>query len=155
MIRMIQQTFAILALSVVLGMAMNALSRDPLPLIRPPDEREGKWPSLTADEVMQRIEEGSAIAIDARNAKYFEEGHIPGAVNLPATIFGETFAEIGEALPRDYPFIVYCQGGPCGESLDVLEHLEVLGFESLFLYEGGWLDWEEKKLPVEASEPQS
>ncbi len=155
MIRTIQQTFTILALSVVMGMAINALSRDPLPLIRPPDEREGKWPVLTADEVMQRIEEGSALAIDARDAKYFEEGHIPGAINLPASTFGETFAETGDTLPRDFPLIVYCQGGPCDESFDVLEHLEVLEFQSLHIYKGGWLEWEEKKLPVETSEPQS
>jgi rhodanese-related sulfurtransferase len=150
--RSLLQTIGILAISGIVGLAVNAFSSHPLPLIRPLDEREGKWPLLSADEVLKNVQEGSAILIDARDEKYFIEGHIPGALNLPAARFGDAFAQVGESMPRDFAFIVYCQGEPCDESLDVLDNLQVLEFTNLSLYPGGWTEWEKKEFPVEKSE---
>jgi len=47
--------------------------------------------------------------------------------------------------------IVYCQGGPCEESHQLLELLSQRGFQDLYLYPGGWLDWKERRLPVETT----
>lgn len=98
---------------------------------------------------MLRIEEGSAIVIDAREAQEYRLGHLPGAVNLPAADFETAFLAIGESLPRDFPLIVYCQGGPCAESHDVLDYLSQYDFQDLFLYPGGWLEWKQRDMPCE------
>lgn len=152
--RILLQTVGLLIVSTVIGLVVNAFSSNPLPLIRPVDEREGKWVEFSAEEVLQRVRDGSAIVIDARDEKYYAEGHIPSAVNLPAARFGDVFASVGETLPRDFPLIVYCQGDPCDESLDVLEHLQVLEFLDLSIYRGGWQEWEIKGLPVESGEKE-
>ncbi|MGC9326218.1 MAG: rhodanese-like domain-containing protein [Candidatus Hinthialibacter sp.] len=151
--RFLFQSIGIIIISSLLGLLVNAVSSPSLPLIRPPDETGEKWTIVTGEEVLQHLQEGSSIFVDARDAKYFHEGRIPGAVNLPAASFGEAFAEIGEALPRDFLLIVYCQGDPCDESRDVLDHLELLGFQELALYKGGWMDWEQNEYPLEVSEP--
>lgn len=147
--RFLLQTLGLLIVSGIVGFAVNAFSTRPLPLIRPPDEREGKWIAVTAEDVLRRFQDGSAILIDARDEKYYAEGHIPGAVNLPAARFGEVFATVGETLPRDFSLIVYCQGEPCDESLDVLENLQILEFTDLSIYKGGWQEWEKMNLPAE------
>ncbi len=155
MVRMVKEAIYLCVISVLIGFVVNTFSTNPLPLIRPPDERIGKWPVRTAEEILEHMQDGTAILLDAREANYFQEGHIPGAVNVPATQFGEVFAEVGEGLPREFPIIVYCQGGPCDESRDVLDHLELLGFLTLSIYEGGWMDWETKQFPVEKNEEPS
>ncbi len=152
MIKIFKQASYILIISVILGLVVNAFSSNPLSFIRPLDTRETEYVPLNADDVMKHIEEGSAIIVDARETKYFEEGRLPGAINLPAHQFGEYFAEIGESLPRDYPLIIYCQGSPCDESLDVLENLKLLEFEKLYLYPGGWQEWTNKGLMVESDQ---
>ncbi len=151
MIKIIKQTSLILIISVILGLVVNAFSSNPLSFIRPLDTRETEYPKLSVDEVMKHIEEGSAILVDAREAKYFGEGRLPGAINLPAHQFGEYFADI-ESLPQDYPLIIYCQGSPCDESLDVLENLKILEFEELYLFPGGWMEWVNMGMTVELDE---
>jgi rhodanese-related sulfurtransferase len=152
MIKIIKQASYILIISVILGLLVNAFSSNPLSFFRPLDKRETEYPQLSADEVMKHIEEGSAIIVDAREAKYYEEGRLPSAINLPAHQFGEYFADIGESLPQDYPMIIYCQGSPCDESLDVLENLKLLEFEKLNLYPGGWTEWINKGFMVESDQ---
>ncbi|MBN2326783.1 MAG: rhodanese-like domain-containing protein [Candidatus Omnitrophica bacterium] len=149
--RFLIQSIGIIVISSIVGLLVNAVSSPSLPLIRPPDESDEKWTVVTGEEVLQHLQDGSAIFIDARDEKYFNEGHIPSAINLPASNFGEAFAEIGESLPREFFIIVYCQGSPCDESHDVLDHLELLGFQDLALYEGGWMEWEQNGHPAETS----
>ena len=145
------QMILLLSIGALLGLTINAVSNDPLPLKRPP-KPVGEWPILNAEEVFERIEEGLGLVIDAREEKEFKLGHLPGALNLPAITFGETFEEIGGSLPLDLPLIVYCQGGACDESDTVLRHLKTLEFENLSQYIGGWLDWKEKEYPTETEE---
>ena len=52
----------------------------------------------------------SAVLVDVRDPDEFEEGHIPGAVNLP---LNELRARLGE-LPRDREIWLYCRVGQRG-----------------------------------------
>lgn len=60
-----------------------------------------------ANVVSAKIAAGAAV-IDVRSADEFEDGHFPGAKNIPV---GELLARIGEVGPRDKPVIVYCASG--------------------------------------------
>ncbi|MFB3788349.1 MAG: rhodanese-like domain-containing protein [bacterium] len=150
----VRQVFFICLAGMAAGFSINAASRNPLPFWRIPVNQAEKWPVLDADEVMRRIDEGSAIVLDAREAKEYQLGHLPGAINLPVTDFDAVYGEIGESLPRDYPIIVYCQGGPCEESHQLLDLLSLREFQDLYLYPGGWLEWKERGLPVETSDTE-
>ncbi len=148
----VRQAFIICLMGMAAGITINAASKNPLPFWRIPVNQEEIWPVVDADEVMLRTGEGSAIVLDAREAKEYQLGHLPGAINLPVTDFDAVYGEIGESLPRDYPLIVYCQGGPCEESHQLLELLSQRGFQDLYLYPGGWLEWKERRLPMETAD---
>lgn len=148
----ITQSILLLIASAIVGFVANALNSEPLPFVReviPPEVYEEMWDTLSAEEVKQHFEEGTAIIIDARDPNEYEAGHIPGSLNLPDNQFMEAFQEFGDSLPREIPLIVYCQGGQCDQSHSVLEQLKEFGFEFLLLYKEGWNEWKEKGYPTE------
>jgi len=144
------QSVILILFGAVIGAAVNALSSQPIPWIRPPKSVE-KWPVVDAQTVYQHIQDGSAILIDARDANEFEAGHLPGAINIPASEFHASFQEYTNTLPRDIPLIVYCQGGECDQSHEVIQQLKALGFSELNLFQGGWREWEKEQRPIEKS----
>lgn len=134
----------------LLGLGVNLAADTPLPLIRVPlPPAEETWATVDAETVLQHVEDGSALLIDARDPNEYQAGHLPGALNLPDTTFAQTFTELGDSLPREVPLIVYCQGGPCDQSHHVLEDLSRFDFQNLILYPGGWNEWKQKGYPVE------
>ncbi len=49
-------------------------------------------------------------------------------------------------LPPNKTIIVYCDGGQCDLSYELAkEFLEVLHYQRVFLYEGGWDEWTKKR----------
>ena len=65
------------------------------------DQPLAAWKQLLPD---------SALLVDVRDPDEFDEGHIPGAVNLP---LNELRARLGE-LPRDRELWLYCRVGQRG-----------------------------------------
>ena len=62
-------------------------------------------------ELFDRIERGAAPAIiDVRTRAEYDQGHVPGAVNLPFTslLFGSPQVPVGP----DQEVVVYCGHGP-------------------------------------------
>ncbi len=69
---------------------------------------EGTGPSaapMPLDEALARRDRGEAVIIDVRSARFFAEGHIPGAISIPAAEIPSRIAEIRRLgkLP-----ILYC-----------------------------------------------
>jgi len=151
MIATIWKTLLLSAIGMGIGFTINSMSEKPLPLVRVPASATAEqWTVLDTQTVQRHLEAGTAIFIDAREPKEFKVGHIPGALNLPAEQFGEYFEKLGSGLPKEEaPLIVYCQGGVCDESHRVLEHLKTLEFKNLYLFTGGWQEWQKNNLPVE------
>lgn len=85
-----------------------------------------------------------------------ETGIIPGAVNIPVTsavqsfhVSDEDFEDMyGYARPaKDKTLVFYCKAGVRAKSAAGLAlHA---GWKSIGEYTGSWLDWAEKKGPVE------
>ncbi len=87
-----------------------------------------------AKEIMEK--EKDYIILDVRTAEEFQEGHIPGAVNLDHE---ETKARAGEILPEKGQLIlVYCRSGR--RSKIAAETLLELGYTNVKEF-GGILDW--------------
>jgi|APLak6261659701_1056019.scaffolds.fasta_scaffold09230_3 rhodanese-related sulfurtransferase len=80
------------------------------------------------------------LVLDVRSAAEFDEGHIPGAINVPHDVLGERIAELGPAGERDV--VVYCRSGR--RSAIALEALKGAGFSRLFHLEGDYLRWSEE-----------
>jgi len=156
--RVLRQALALAALSVLVAAAVH------VPLIRRfvrGDFRQAfiqaaEYPGLrliTIEEGEELWRTGGAAFIDARPAGTFEEKHIPGARNLPASEGEKRIPAAVLALPRGGPLVVYCEGGDCQSSLLLAKRLHAEGFEDVRVMTGGWADWVQAGLPVESDFP--
>ena len=86
------------------------------------------------------------ILVEALGAGYYEDAHLPGAINIPP---GQVDRLAAAMLPdRQAPIVVY--GSATGASSDaVARRLEELGYATVAVYRGGKEDWVEHGLPVE------
>lgn len=80
------------------------------------------------------------LVLDVRSAAEFNEGHIPGAINIPFDAIGDRIAELGPPGQRDV--VVYCRSGR--RSAIALTTLKEAGFSRLFHLEGDYLRWSEE-----------
>lgn len=82
----------------------------------------------------------SFVLVDVRDESEFHEGHIPGAINIPA----ETFATRSEVLPKEKKIIVYCNTG--GRSYTAYRKLMKLGYTNIA--QTLFANWKEAGMPV-------
>lgn len=120
------------------------------------------------DFMREHVANGTGYIIDARLSEWFEQGTIPGAINLSFTMFDN---------PENNPFIVpvltalggvqddngtwdltearelvlFCNGPWCGQSHQALDNLLKVGYpaEKLRYYRGGMQGWVSLGLTVE------
>jgi rhodanese-related sulfurtransferase len=92
-----------------------------------------------------------AIVIDARPAKLYEMGHVPGAINISREQFAADYEKEKASVEadRERPVVVYCNGLDCEDSKMVSGALIKLGFRRVLLYKGGWQEWTFQHLPEE------
>ena len=152
---------AAFAASCVLGILTNSLRRAPLPMVyENPEARilrsvsSGSEPIFREPEILefqatlQAWKDSAALFVDARESAFFEEGHIPRAINLPheEILRAKT---IGALADKSQPLIVYCSGGDCEDSKIVAKGLLALGHSKISVYAGGWEEWSALGSPVE------
>lgn len=120
---------------------------------------EPSWRQITQEEAA-RILDGrtDCILLDVRTEEEFDEGHIPGAINLPNEAIA---AEAPPELPdRDQLILVYCRSGrrsqEAAEKLAALGYTQVLDFGGIQTWTGEIISTEEEELcendPFEAAE---
>lgn len=126
------------------GLAVNSLRSDPLPLAyKPRSQRVPAGPvipTVSLAEITADERKSPSTFLDAREEDFFEEGHLPGAINLPASRIA---AGDFHGLPGDpsTPLIVYCSGGDCPDSHVVAAALVARGFRNVSIFAGGWDEW--------------
>ena len=121
------------------------------------DDDKTKFPDLTqlnhvrqlsADEVSMRLRMPTPpFVLDVREPKEFtgELGHIPGSTLVPLRELAERIAELHAY--KSGPTIVVCRSGV--RSTTAAAILEGLGFEQVSNLQGGMVDWNDRRLPVE------
>lgn len=80
------------------------------------------------------------VLVDVRDATEYNEGHIPGAINIPA----ETFASRSEILSKEKKIVVYCNTG--GRSYAAYRKLMKLGYTDIA--QTLFADWKAAGMPV-------
>lgn len=103
---------------------------------------------INRDDVRRKIDAGAAIVVEALPPAYYEQEHLPGALNVPMddvdtlapTLLPDKAAEV----------IVYCASSPCRNSGIVARRLAELGYTTVFDYDGGKEDWLAAGLPTES-----
>lgn len=96
------------------------------------------------------VEASGALVIDVREVAEYEEGHIPGAVNIPI----RTVTTNLDKIPLDTQVYVYCKSG--FRAAQTLSALGMLGYENVLSYKPGWNGWTEagEEVSTEAVEAE-
>jgi rhodanese-related sulfurtransferase len=89
-----------------------------------------------------------ALFVDARDRAVFRQGHIDGAVSLPAGEAERELPGFARRFPPTTLVVVYCNGFGCHDSRSVAERLLRAGYQSVFVYEGGFPEWRDAGYPT-------
>ena len=126
----------------------------------------GALHSLAVDDV-QRPEKGvhvidlaqtkrlfdqkAAVFVDARSSWPYQLGHVFGALNVPPSATPEIFNTVLADLSKDTALVVYCSGETCNLGSKLAQKLaEEMDFTRIYVFEGGFPQWEEAGYPVES-----
>lgn len=115
-----------------------------MPIYAGPDyEKRVETTKVSPNDLDALIKSGadSFTVVDVRDAEEFNEGHIPGAINIPVV----SFASRSDILDKNEKVIVYCNSG--GRSYNAYRKLMKLSYKDI--HQAIFADWKEAGLPVE------
>jgi rhodanese-related sulfurtransferase len=100
------------------------------------------------DELWAMIDRGDPVTIvEALPAGYYEEAHLPGAINID---HGDVERLAPELLPdRSALIVTYCASVACRNSEIAAHRLAALGYVNVREYAEGKRDWLEAGLPTQ------
>lgn len=158
----------LVAAAVVGGFLFNSLRADPLPLAHASraerlDAAVGRLQSgearsglaaaspafVSAGEVEGALGSAEVLLIDVRPDLFFDEGRIPGALNLPRDKFEALYPRHADAMRGAKRVIVYCAGAHCDEAESITAALRKLGHDNISVFTGGWAEWTAQNRKVE------
>jgi rhodanese-related sulfurtransferase len=104
---------------------------------------------VSYEQVLAIVEEGpqsKTVLIDSRPLPRFQDGTIPGAINLPYPAFDKFV----DRLPKDKatPIVFFCQGVTCMMSPNSLRRAEAMGYTNAKVYREGVPEWQERNVGV-------
>ena len=153
--------------SLLAGLVVNYLRAAPLPLVyQTPEQRLAAELTTLVEAPAFRLSDADTIPLaqlrsvigdhqtiilDARASPFYQQGHIPGALNLSRDDFAADYRRLRPTLDaaKDKSIVIYCSGGDCHDSRMVASALLSLGFSHVRVFTGGWSGWTEAGLPVE------
>jgi len=105
--------------------------------------------TITLDELTTRLDAGDPLVlVEALGPQYYEQAHLPGAINIPHTQVDELAATL---LPdKQAEIVVYCSNGPCQNSGIASRRLTALGYTNVRDYHEGKAEWISAGLPTES-----
>ena len=101
-------------------------------------------PSLSPQQVINRLNSDDAVVVDLRDAKEFKAGHIVDAINIPYAKLAEKVGELERY--RDKPVVLVCKLGQQAGAAGKL--LRQQGFQDVSRLNGGMTEWTGSQLPL-------
>ena len=105
-------------------------------------DRDALEPVRRAD-LNKRLKKGLVTVLDVRPVEEFQQGHLPGARNVPIGQLKRWLARID----RNTEIVAYCRGPYCVMAFEAVALLRARGFEARRL-EDGFPEWRAAGLPV-------
>lgn len=146
-----KESLLILLASSVLGISYSAVSQKGF--FRPGNsiaQLAKTAPSVISVEEARALYNSKALFVDSRHPYEFKQGHIPGALNIPLSRFGENGSSL-DAISKDKLLVTYCDGVDCNSSMQLAAKLFEAGFTNVRVFFSGWQEWKSRGLPVEQS----
>jgi len=95
--------------------------------------------TITRAELETLLAKGDVVVIDALPAAYYDQVHLPGALNL---VESDVEALAPSLLPdKNATIVTYCSNEACGNSQAVANRLERAGYTNVRKYRQGIQDW--------------
>lgn len=110
--------------------------------------------TITPEEAWSRYEQGKILFVDARERFAFEQGHLPGALNVPVSDAGKYLDELRDRTGPGVELITYCDGLDCALGSELAGILRSRGIPSVRVLAAGWVGWYEAGFPVETGEAE-
>jgi rhodanese-related sulfurtransferase len=108
-------------------------------------------PSIGREELRDLIDSGDVVVVDALPSSYYDQQHLPGALNL---VEADVDSLAPRLLPdRDAPIVTYCSNAACSNSDAVARRLVAAGYTNVRVYRDGIQDWVESGHPTESAVP--
>lgn len=153
------QFTALVCLSAVAALAVNAMRSDRLTLV-------GDWSAaarittatgeridISLTEAQKLFSSNTGVFIDARPAEDYSRGHIQGARSLPWGEVDLKFMDVTQDLDLETPIVAYCDGETCELSHNLALFLREAGFMNTQVLVNGWKLWQQSGLPVTSGTP--
>ena len=151
------QSVALIALGVVLSLAVNGVR--PEGLVVP-----GSWdPSvaagmqnpgfglITPDDAWSWYTQEKVLFVDAREPYAYEQGHLPGALNVPTHNIEKYLEHLQSLVKAGIVLIPYCESPDCPLSYELAGILKTYGIYPVRVLNQGWIGWYEAGFPYEGS----
>jgi len=165
----IVQIIVILVISAAIGLAINSARGGGVAIIGnwpsrtaendgpvvPPSAEPGDPPFVTLEDAVAMYQSQDMVFVDSRSPEDFQYGHIKGAINIPFDELDDTWEAFIDGLNPDDGYVVYCSGGECETSLFMGRYLNQRGFSNVFVFYGGWQEWEDNGLPIIGEEVET
>ena len=104
--------------------------------------------TITRDELQAAMNRGEVVVVETLGPQYYEDAHLPGAINIPHT---EVARLAPEMLPdKDAAIVTYCSNPACRNSEVVAAQLRARGYTEVRKYADGKDDWRAAGLPLES-----
>jgi len=150
---------ALVILSTVAALAVNAVRTDRLPLIGD-FSVAARMTTATGERMDIALEDAeklyfthAAVFIDARSAEEYTQGHIRDARSLPWQDADLNFMTVTADLELTTAIVTYCDGETCELSHDLALFLRDAGFTDTRVLINGWTVWQQAGLPVGTGPP--
>lgn len=114
----------------------------------PNSRNEFSEPQLISLEQAYKLYLQKILFIDARNKNDYDYSHIKNSVSFPVFQF-EDYKPLLKSINVNQPIVVYCNGPDCDMSDMLAAKLYELGYSKLFVFKGGWEEWENANYPSE------
>ena len=104
--------------------------------------------TINRDQIKQKFDSNEVFTlIEALPKQYFEEWHLPGAINIPHDEFQNIATDM---LPNKEALIItYCASTECQNSKIAANTLKGMGFTNVFEYVEGKADWKDAGFPIQ------
>ncbi|MCL2878452.1 MAG: rhodanese-like domain-containing protein [Acidobacteria bacterium] len=110
---------------------------------------QSDMPRISIQELKALMDKGTPVTIiDAQPKNIYDEGHIKGAISLPAS--KRIALEDVWSIPSDQLVVTYCDCGPGeADSADAAAQLFLFGYDVKVLADPSIKGWKEAGYPLE------
>ncbi len=158
----LKEVSIILGISVIVAFGVNYFSPNGIALVGQWDTFQGVVTAMEKNDVVMDeldiddithaktlYDTGNVLFVDARSIEDYNDGHIKGAVPLPAGQYDEHIDAFLERYDLDRPIVTYCSGRTCQDSHHLAQLLMERGYLNISVMIDGFPGWEAEGYPID------